>query len=169
MDPADLILELLGRAENVALGMRELVDACGAATPHADWALVRELDWQADQERVARWFGALVTADPPGPASVADLYFGLHNPCGPDGQASAAMHVIGYARARSWPGKKIWLPARGRADGALFAQLHKIAYRGKRCLGNDLEHAILLGYDSGDIVKIGSVTEDGLELDAGWS
>jgi hypothetical protein len=194
VDTTDLILSLIGRAESVALGMQELVDACAIEKPHEDWARVGVLDWQADADRVARWFGALVEANPPGPAGAADLYFGLHNPIGTDCAPTAAMYVIGYSRAKNWPGKKVWAPAGCRAHSSLFDAVYAIAYRRKRGLGNDLEYPILLGYaallvrevgrrfvapligmelrtgfDSGDIVKIGAVFEDGLELDAGWS
>jgi hypothetical protein len=194
MDTTDLILSLIERADSVTLGMQELADACAAERPHEDWARVRALDWQADIERVAGWFGALITTAPPGPAGVADLYFGLHNPMGTDCAPTAAMYVIGYSRAKNWPGKKAWSPAGSRAHSSLFAALYAIAYRRKGGLGNDLEYPILLGYagllvrelgrrfgapligmelrtgfDSGDVVKIGALGEDGLELDVGWS
>ena len=194
MDVGDLILSVVGRAESVTLGMQEMVDACAEQRPHEDWPRVRALAWQDDVERVGRWFGALVAASPPGPAGVADLYFGLHSPVDRHGDASAAMHVIGYARARSWPGQKIWSPDGQRADSALFPDLYTIAYGREPGLGNDLEYPILLtyaallvrelgrrhaaplvgmelraGFDSGDIVKIGVVGEDGLELDTDWS
>jgi hypothetical protein len=193
MGATDVIISLLGRAAKVGPAMEELVDACAAEKPHRDWARVRALDWQADVERVATWFGALLEASPPRAVGAADLYFGLNNLGLPDGGITAGLYVIGHAPAPKWPGRIVWEPPGYVDDAPLLGTLYSIGYDREGGLENDLEYPIHLGYaallvrelgrrfvvpligtelragfDSGDILKIGTVGEDGLRLDVGW-
>lgn len=193
----------LARRRPIAKSMAALIDQCEAGHPHRDWAKLRALPY-ADLSALLDWVQTPFREEPPA-VPLKGLWFGLFNPC-PDGRNPVAdIYVCGSDRFdpdphnNSWAVGPNWWPDSGYANSAVLADVYRIAYRQgarvaeqKRCLGNDAEYPLCLGYgafavrellsqvepslilgrsnsfgvavgfDSGDFVLVGRLVRDGL-------
>ena len=80
----------------IASGMSRWFDYCDAVAPTRKelWKRLRLLDFEADARRLSEWLAQLLSAEPP-PKDVNGLWFGLHNPCDAEGEASCQMYIGG--------------------------------------------------------------------------
>jgi hypothetical protein len=78
-------------------GMTLLLDYCAQTFPAEVWAGLRDLDFDADHDRLTLWLADLLRKEPPGPA-ITGLWFGLFNPVAADGNASCGLYLAGSDR-----------------------------------------------------------------------
>lgn len=197
------IVAELARRRPVAEAMASLLDQCESARPHPDWAALRSLPY-ADLSPLLEWLRVPFRDEPPA-VPLAGLWFGLFNPC-PDGRTPVAdIYVSGSEQFdpdphdNSWAVGPDWWPDARYAGSAVLADIYRLAHRQgarvaerKKCLGNDAEYPLVLGYgafairellgrvepslvlggsaavgvavgfDSGDFVLVGEMTAAGL-------
>ncbi len=188
----------------VAESTAALIDQCEAARPHPDWAKLRTLPY-ADLSSLLEWVQKPFRDESP-EAPLKGLWFGLFNPCPDRRNPVADIYVCGSERFdpdpddNSWAVGPTWWPDNRCANSAVLAAVYRIAYRQgaraaerKKCLGNDAEYPLVLGYgafamrellgqvkpslvlgrskrigaavgfDSGDFVLLGEFTSRGLK------
>jgi hypothetical protein len=151
------IVDELTHHRPVSESMASLIDQCGAAHPHPDWANLRSLPY-ADLSELHEWVQGPFREEPP-EMLLKGLWFGLFNPC-PDGHTPVAdIYVCGSERFdpdphdNRWAVDPDWWPVARFANSAVLADIYRIAYRQgsrvpeqKECLGNDAEYPLVLGY-----------------------
>lgn len=198
------IVDELARRRPVAKSMAALIDTCEAGLPHPNWAKLRALRY-ADLSPLLNWIQTLFRKEPPA-ILLQGLWFGLFNPC-PDGRTPVAdIYVCGSEQFdpdpydNSWAVDPGWWPHSRYANSTILADIYRIAYgqrarvaEHEKCLGNDAEYPLCLGYgafairevlervepslvlgksdslgvavgfDSGDFVLLGELTHSGLK------
>jgi hypothetical protein len=170
----------LAHRRPVANSMAALIDQCETARPHPDWAKLRALPY-ADLSPLIEWIQEPFREEPPA-VPLKGLWFGLFNPC-PDGRTPVAeIYVCGSHRFdpdpydNSWVVGPDWWPDSRYASSAVLADLYQIAYRQgvrvaeqKRCLGNDAEYRLCLGYGAFAVLQLLEQIEPSLVLGRSYS
>lgn len=178
----------------LATAMRQVIDDCARQRPHADWAQLTAMDFDADFGRLRVWLRRLLEESPL-PVAATGLWFGLFNPVDDDDQMLADLYVTAGVHDPDdldWRCAPTWLLDGRYADSQLLAELCRIAYTDRDDqLGNDAEYpialayaclavrdlvrefgtafgpterAVFVGFDSGDLMCIGAIAPTGLRF-----
>lgn len=145
------IIDSVVSSGSIAGRMSAVVDECATQHPHADWARMRQIDYEADATRITRW---LPEAFPAGQASAKyrGLWFGLFNPVRSNGRASADAYAC--ASPAYEPESVDWacdidrLHARSYLNSVVLGEIYRVAYEARGGLGNEAEYPLVLAYGS---------------------
>ena len=171
----DWIVAEVARKRPVAESMAALIDRCGAALPHPDWAKLRRLPY-GDLSSMVRWLERAFREEPP-EVPLKGLWFGLFNPC-PDGRTPVAdMYVSRSQRFDasaddvSWAVGAEWWPDVQYANSTVLAAIYRTAYpqaasplERDECLANDAEYTLVLGYAAFAVREVLGQVEPSLVL-----
>lgn len=143
----DQLIASVAAAGPISVRMQSVIDECVRQRPHPDWERLRQIDFDADRERIEGWF-ALAFPNPPGFAP-RGLWFGICNPviddeptagiyagCSPDFDSVS----IDWAAEIDAPHCGSYL------DSFALREIYRIAYESGDSLGNDAEYPLALAY-----------------------
>ena len=128
--------------------MSRVIDECERQHPHRDWYLMRELDFQADDEAVETWLPRTFKVVSPD-ESFQGLWFGLNNPVR-RGKVTADIYV-GAAEVYSpesieWAAECSFLPESGYLKSKVLDAIYRPAYDRDGGLENEAEFPLVLAY-----------------------
>jgi hypothetical protein len=155
----DGIRKLIATNRTVGDGMREIIARCAADEPHADWAALAAIDYDADVESLREWMPRVFRRQPP-PFPIRGLFVGLCNPGTEEGQIWADMGLMASPQFDAADPEGAWMfdkqrfhPDDSEANSAALRSIYGIAFGshefGRKVPGklkNDAEWPLNLAY-----------------------
>jgi hypothetical protein len=191
--PFEDVVSTVRSAASVRDGFSAIVDVCAERWPAEDWSRFRALELEPDVARLRRWLESLLVDNPPG-TDARVLWFGVCNPIrdgraaadltvrgfAGDPERAAISWEPANAEARSSALAHIHalVGARGAAedDEADAEYALCLAYAGlavrtlaselapELFLGHATRRELCFGFEDGDVVRLGTIANDGLRL-----
>jgi hypothetical protein len=130
----DRIRKLIATDRTVSDCMREIIGLCAANVPHADWAALAAIDYNADVESLRGWMPRVFSQQKP-TFPIRGIFVGLCNPGTPEGEIWADMGLMATPQYDAADPECGWMfdqqrfyPDDALANSAALRNIYGIAY-----------------------------------------